>query len=317
MFLERRSRRRTPAVGPTGTSTSSATACLATPPAAACHERLLERLGMDMMEAPDPDAHVGSTGRSPARSSTRGRSLRTRPSVHRSHLPDLQVPGDVGDATSRRRPPAINERRDDKASDHDASPFPADELLRPSRRRARRRRPRPAATGRCPRRRRPARTRRADSRSTSPPSPATMPSTARGSIWWAVERRRRRRGRPRARATDTVPGGSPRAARRRARRGRSRRAARRRGAPPGCRSPRPGRPSGTAAPARRWATSTPKPSSPMKMLPMPATSVFVAVIASGSDFVGVEVQVAAVPRCSSVAGSSSSVTARCCSPSTS
>ena len=101
--------------------------------------------------------------------------------------------------------------------------------------------------------------------------------------------------------TARVPGRLAHAARRRPARGRrSRRAARRRGGRRGCRSRRPARPRAAAAPARRSATSTPKPSSPRKMLPMPATStrgVTARRLGVGErlDLVGVEVQVAALP----------------------
>ncbi len=76
------------------------------------------------------------------------------------------------------------------------------------------------ATGRCPRRRRPARSRRAAPRPISPPSSASMPSTAAGLIVWAssggARRRRRPRDRPRARPRCRAP--RPAARRRRARR---------------------------------------------------------------------------------------------------
>ena len=61
------------------------------------------------------------------------------------------------------------------------------------------------------------------------------------------------------------------ASRRSARARRSRRAARRRGARRGCRSRRRARRRAAARASMRLTTSTPKPSSPRKMLPMPAT----------------------------------------------
>ena len=113
------------------------------------------------------------------------------------------------------------------------------------------------------------------SRPISPPSSATMPSTARGSIWWASSGWRVVGVELGLEDGDGARRLAPAAARRPARPGRSPRAARRRGARPGCRSPRPARPSGIGRPASRWATSLPNPSSRLKMLPMPATSVFV------------------------------------------
>ena len=78
---------------------------------------------------------------------------------------------------------------------------------------------------------------------------------------------------------------------------------------------------GPGAPASRWATSTPKPSSPRKMLPMPATStrrltVRLATAAARPRRGGRRGSGPAASS-ASVAGSSSTVTATCSSPSTS
>ena len=127
----------------------------------------------------------------------------------------------------------------------------------------------------------------------------TRPSTTAGLIEWAssigagVEARRRRARRP-----PPCPAARPSAGRRPARARRSRRAARRRGARRGCRSPD----AHLAGIGRRCATSTPKPSSPKKMLPMPATS---GLHAQHLDLVGVEVEEAALPVELVGAGSSS------------
>ena len=109
---------------------------------------------------------------------------------------------------------------------------------------------------------------------------------------------------------DACPAARPSGTRRRARARRSRRAARTRGARRGCRSRRPARPRARPRCARRCATSTPKPSSPRKMLPIPATSTSVVTAhleAQRLDLVGVEVEVAALPVEHLGRGSSSTV----------
>ena len=202
------------------------------------------------------------------------------------HLPDLEVPGDVGQRLRRPRRQRGDDARRIKRRIMSVPPLPRewtisattvvdrlDGVGRPRRR--------PAATGRCPPRRR----RLApddDDRPTAPPSPASMPSTTPGLIDVGVERRRDVVAGSAGSELGLDHGDGPRrlaasARRRRARARRSRRAARRRGARRGCRSPRPGRRRACGRVGSRLATSTPKPSSPRKMLPMPATSVLMAV----------------------------------------
>ena len=223
-----------------------------------------------------PTAHAHARHRrSPARSSTRCRMASHRPSSCTAHRPDLQVAGDVGE----RRPDDgadadEHQHRDDKASDHGIS-FSA---MSSSTKRAAsstaaatggdRPMPSPTSAGSHP---------TSSSRPISPPSSATLRAPPAGPSG-GCRAEGRRRGRPRARAGRRCPAPLLATARRRARPGRSPRAARRRGGRLGCRSPRPARRRASVARARRWATSLPNPSSPLKMLPMPATRVFVPVI---------------------------------------
>ena len=210
-----------------------------------------------------------------------------------------------------------------------AGQLAGDDVDAPGRRRARRP-PRPRPTGRCRPRATPAGSRRRRSGPREPPSVGTssMPRRVTGRAGRASPRaggrasgRRRQVGLDHVQRARAVPPAARRCRRAPARR--TRRAARRPGAPSGCRSPRRAqRPAASAAPVRR-ATSTPKPSSPRKMLPTQATRTRVIRRRPRREAGAARPRRARsrgsgrAPVLRSAPGSSSTVTARWCLPSTS